>query len=198
MELIPTGFPFPDGCNALGAIGPDASPGVPLLECTLNDPDYHLRLAAARALTRIVGAQATNAIIVLNELKHDPEIARVWMSDGQGGIGFASKLDFSNESSRCVRVLASAALWPLGLEEESPVPTMLEYLHDPFFSDKKYAVLEALGELGPEARIAIPELTQMVDPSRSIVERRAVAIAIRKIDPDAADRLGLPGVLALP
>jgi hypothetical protein len=58
--------------------------------------------------------------------------------------------------------------------------------------------VELLGDLGPEARPALPGLTHLIGPEKWIGLRRSAAIAIRKIAPEEAEKLNLPGVLAVP
>ena len=57
--------------------------------------------------------------------------------------------------------------------------------------------IELLGDIGPEANAAVP-LLKMILARPFGPDRRAVAIALRKIAPETWDELGLPGLLALP
>jgi HEAT repeat protein len=184
-------------CKALGRIGSDAKEAVPVLEDALRDENRGVRLAAAEALTRIVPQGTSNAVAVLKGLQHDPELAKVWVMDNSGMVRATPQQDFQNPSSRFFRLCASVPLWRLGLEKESPVASLIEELGRNNVSDLP-SLIELLGEIGPEAKAALPVLTKLLSPDNSVRTRRAAAIAIRKIDPAEAARLGLPGMLVLP
>lgn len=158
--------------KVLGQIGPAAKDAVPLLEKNLSANDERLRLAAADALTRIVPDQCSNAVAVLCALQRD------------------------NSVSGFYRLSAAVPLWKLGLESQSPVPALLKELEQSPHSDAS-SYMDLLGEVGPDAKAALPKLETYLDPPKDIRLRRKAAIAIRKIDPAEAARLGLPGVLAV-
>ena len=92
---------------------------------------------------------------------------------------------------------ASVSLWRLGLEKEAPTLSIVAELKQRGGSED-IAYVELLGEIGSEARLALPLLMKFLDPKGTLILRRAAAIAIRKIDPGEAARLGLPALLALP
>ena len=184
-------------CKALGCIGPDAKAAVPVLEEVLRDENTHVRLVAAVALTQIVPTECSNAVAVLKTLQHDPELAKLYHSDGRGGGTLQYHLDFQSPQSRFFRLSSRVALWKLGLEKESPAPEIVEELGKPD-TGEQYWLIELAGALGPEARAALPALIKLIGPDQSDFRRRAAAIAIRKIAPKEAERLNLPGVLMLP
>lgn len=154
--------------RALGRIGPDASDAIPALKEILQDGNPGARLAAARALAKI-----------------DPREARVFLP---------VLTEFQKDSQPRFHLSASVALWELKLEADSPVPALMELLKQP---GEAYTTTELLGDLGPAARESIPSLEKVLR-HESISYRRRAANAIRKIDPEAWDRIGLPGTLALP
>ena len=184
-------------CKALGRIGPDAREAVGLLEDSLTNENRGIQLAAADALTRIVPQQCPNAVGVLRRLQHEPDLAAVWVVDTNGIVRPTEQKDFENPASRFFRLSASVALWRLGLEKDPPVISIVEQLKAQAGSEES-AYVELLGEIGREANPALPELARMLSPDRFIGLRRAAAIAIRKIDPAEAAKLGLPGMLAIP
>jgi HEAT repeat protein len=184
-------------CKALGRIGPPAQEAIPVLEDALRDENLSVRLSAADALTRIIPNQCPNAVAVLRALQHDPKLAQVWQSDGHGMSSPTSRLDFENPQSRMYRLSAAVPLWRLHLESQSPVPALLQEMGKPESADAIWCV-ELLGDLGPDAQEALPKLALLVGPEKWSGLRRAAAIAIRKIDPQEAKRLNLPGILAVP
>jgi len=187
-------------CKALGRIGPDAREAVPVLENLLQDGRPGIRFAAAEALTRIVPTQCSNAVTVLKTLQHDPELARVWLSDGHGGATQSNKFDFDNPESQFFRLAASVPLWRLGIEKQSPVPALITELHNDAnpLSTEDLRYIELLGDVGPKAAPALPILTKYLDVNKWIKLRRTTANTIRKISPEEAAKLNLPGVLAIP
>jgi len=105
--------------------------------------------------------------------------------------------DFENPAARFFRSSASVSLWRLGLEKEAPTLSIVAELKQRAGSDE-IAYVELLGEIGSEARLALPLLMKFLDSNGTLILRRAAAVAIRKIDPDEAARLGLPALLAVP
>jgi HEAT repeat protein len=187
----------PAFCKALGHIGPAAKDAVPILEQALQDPEPGIRLVAGDALTRIVPTNCSNAVAVLKALQHDPQLAKVWRG-GKDGVGYPTdQLDFDSPACRHYRLSAAVPLWKLHLEPESPVPALLQEMGKRESADATWCI-ELLGDLGPEANSALPVLSRLVGPDKSTFTRRAAAIAIRRIDPKEAERLNLPGVLAVP
>ena len=84
------------------------------------------------------------------------------------------------------------------MEQEPPVEGIIEELNGPYGSDH-VSYVELLGDIGPEAKAALPTLAKHLNTDQFIIGlRRAAAIAIRRIDPGEAARLGLPGMLAVP
>ena len=81
----------------------------------------------------------------------------------------------------------------LGLEKHAPVEEMM-----PPSGWQRMSALPLLGDIGPPARQALPYLEQILESDPEIMCRRMAAIAIRKIDPQEAARLRLPGLLAVP
>lgn len=94
------------------------------------------------------------------------------------------------------RAASLVTLWRAGLESD-PMPKLIKlfgYARGFIFDD----TIDLLGDLGPTAKPLLPHVLGAETEGNSLGTRRAAAIAIRKIDPREADRLELPGVLALP
>jgi len=184
--------------KVLGRIGSEAKDAAPFLQNWLEAKDCRVRLAPAGALTRIVPDQCSIAVGVLQRLKYDPELATVWGPPTNRNEFMSRKQDFDNPTSRFYRLAASVPLWKLGLENEPPLPALLKELECKKNSVDEISLIELLADLGSEAKPALPKLATFLWQALGSGQRRAAAIAIRRIDPAEAGRLNLPGVLALP
>lgn len=120
--------------------------------------EYSKRRAAVKKLTEL-GPQARQAIPVLTKI-----------------------LDRKGDDS--VGELAARAVIAIGPDSVS-VPLLREILSK---RNEKYYIAEALGELGPAAAPAVPELTQLLG-NKGYPVRRARALALGKIGPAAIDAL---------
>jgi HEAT repeat protein len=175
-----------DLCEALGGIGPNASEAVPVLEALLTRTNERVRLrgmggfvtlpgnetvrfAAARALVEIAPGQASNA------------------------VSFLKKGNFKSVGYPLPELSAQVALWKAGMEKNPPVTNLMATL--PKWPDFYLApaAIQLLAEIGPEARPALPLLETFLKPGDNF--RWDAAIAIQRIDPQEAARLGLPGLL---
>jgi hypothetical protein len=178
-----------DSCKALGGIGPDASEAVPVLEALLiqtNESvhfgrgrggffprltDETVHFAAARALVEIAPGHASNA------------------------VNFLKKVGFRFVGSPLPEFSAQVALWKGGMEKNPPVTNLMVILSkgtNPYLY-LELAAIQLLAEIGPEARPALPLLETFLRPGDNF--RWDAAIAIQRIDPQEAARLGLPGLL---
>ncbi len=181
-------------CRALGDIGPGARESVPALAEALQDQNRRVRLAAATAIVRIAPAESSNAVEVLEALKWDLDGALVLASTN--GIPQKSTLKdgFGNFDGAYPRLAASVALWQAGLAKDPPVAEITgEFGKDASLFDSEY--IELLGEIGPAAKSALLVLEPYLNPGNYYRLRIRAAIAIRKIDPEEAAKLNLPGVL---
>jgi len=183
-------------CKALGRIGPEAKVAVPALQAAIQDENRGIRLAAAVALTRIMPEQCSDAVAVLRSLQNDPELANVGIVDKDGLVN-TNYADAQNPGAMLFRLAALVPLWELRVEKESPVDAIIRELRKPTTSEQNFYV-ELLGDIGPDAKAALPTLQTLLEPRQPITLRRAAAIAVRKIDPGEAAELGLPGTLGLP
>lgn len=148
---------------ALAQMGKDAAPAVPDLAAVLQDEKPTVRVAAATALWRL-GPIARDAA---------PAVIKVYQ-------------DVNQEDE--VRMMAGFALGKIGAAHKDVVPTLIESLRG---SEKRQAVL-ILGQIGPDARAAVPELIKVyensaMDPTTS----KRAAEALKKIDPEAAAKAGI-------
>jgi HEAT repeat protein len=163
-------------CRALGNIGPGANSAVPTLKQYLRSSSPWDRIVAATALARIAPEEKASLAPVLKELTN---------STYRGG-------NLGKDPRFCWT--AKVALWRLGLEKEPPIAEMMP----PLESWSVLVAIPLLGDIGPPAKAALPYLQKILESDTDVHLRRKAAIAIKKIDPRLADKLQLPGLLALP
>ena len=151
--------------NALVRIGPEARAAIPALEELTGSTDTGLASLAVNALGRI-GPEARAAIPALEELT------------GSTDTGLASLARF-----------ALMKIDPKGhpIEESEKVPAFTAVLAD---EDFRMEAAAALGEIGPDARAATPQLLKLLE-DRSGEVRAAAARALGRIKPDAEQLLKL-------
>ena len=174
-----------EAVEALGRIGPEAIP--PLTEL-LRDKEVWVRLKAAIALG-MIGPEAKAAVPALTELLKDKySQVRLVAAMTLGDIGPEAKAAvpaltelLKDEDSE---VLASAASFLVRIDPEK-AKILISVLKD---MDRKaglsvrQAAAKALGKIGPEAKTAIPALTELLKDKEV---RLDVAEALGKIGPEA-------------
>jgi HEAT repeat protein len=145
--------------SALGEIGPDAKEAAPNLRKALTSHIDWIRIEAAIALAKIDNPE-------------NPELLQVLESA-------AASSEFAQH-----RVKAAQALWTFYRR----LGPLLERLRE----NNYYASAEAartLGEIGSDAREAVPDLVKSLKHKHLDV-RVAARSALKKIDPKAAAKAG--------
>jgi hypothetical protein len=180
--------------RCLGRIGPAAKDALPFLGRELKSEVPDVRWAAADSIIRIAPQNASNVISVLHGLERLPLLAVYADNFKFGDAPIAWR---PNPSSNYWRLAAEISLSRLRLEEKPSVSEIVAGMeHRKPMGMQAEQWIELLGDLGPDAKAALPALEKRLSPL--IWGQREVAIAIRSIDPREADRLNLPGLLALP
>jgi HEAT repeat protein len=141
----------------LGLLGPKAKPAVPALTAPLRDGSWVVRREAAHAL-EATGPEGADAVPALVETLDDTEPV--------------------------VRCFAARALWRVSGESEKPVRTLVALVNSPDRtpegSSRRLQAIEALGEMGPDAALAIPALISALhdkeNPSNGIPGGAAEAL----------------------
>jgi hypothetical protein len=155
-------------CAVLAGLGPKAAAAIPALRANLaTNGDKQMRTAVAQALASIDPGD-TNAVEIARE---KDKVYR--------GIGGSPVAD----------ALGSYSLWKLG-GTNLPVDELVSAGRKTGYQ----YVAEQLGDIGPLATNALPFLEECLDP---LNPQSGLALAIQKIDPKEAKRLGLPGLLIL-
>jgi HEAT repeat protein len=171
-----------------------------------------LRIRAVEALFRL-GSAAEAAIPALVQVLRDEEPARIKAAEVLGHLGPAAKaaVPALRELLKAVdpeaRIQAALALWRIERRTEDTIPVLVDALHNPtasrlgstssspsrFGTSTRPIVIplcqqaaDALGQMGPAARAAVPALTEALKDAHVAAYRPAFALALAKIDPAAA------------
>jgi HEAT repeat protein len=148
------GSPSSAAQAALQAIGPKT---VPALIEALSDQQAETRLASLRILGRF-GNQARAAVSRITALLQDPD--------------------------ELVCVNAAEALWKVDRRAQAAIPVLIQGLKNqqswPIRSDASYI----LGQIGPEAKAAVPALIELLRDQYDDIRRNAIE-ALGRIGPEA-------------
>ncbi len=187
--------------HALGAIGPEAEEAVPALAAVLHDdPDRQVRSEAALALFKMAPASRAavpalgdaladenpvvrvNAALALLRMREEarpavPALTRA-VKDGRN-------VEYIGSFTVTTQEVAILALGRATAGTADAVPTLTEALEEARTDLTRRAAVRALGEVGPPARPAVPQLQALLrgqsDDLRLVAED-----ALRKIGADPA------------
>lgn len=187
--------------RALGRIGPSARETTPILTNLLNAPQPYLRMEATIALWRINHRASEEVTLLIDELAQTADPSKWEIFQALGEMGPDAKeavsvvaVELKSRQSE-VRQRAAEALWKID-PGQAPiiVPALVEALENSnATSADLFSVVtgvKLLGEIGPEARGAVPALLKLMNdpyPDTS----NAVARALVQIDPEAAAKAGI-------
>lgn len=163
---------------ALGMIGPDAAPAIPVLCAALKGKRGY---SAAKALS-CIGSQALpalqeamesadhdvrwNAAIAMSDLRADPHVlAPIFIKMLEGPHGH-------------FRQQAAAGLGRLGADGQEGVPALIEALR---YRYMRREAVDALGWIGPNAQLAAPALTRLLEEEEDAYIRGCIDRALEKI-----------------
>jgi HEAT repeat protein len=149
--------------DILCAIGPGCRDAVPTLVASLKDGTARSPAVVAKVLGQI-GPDAKEAV---------PELRKALRSD--------------NPTVRCY---AAHGLWRI--ERETRVVPVLAALLMEKSGQMVIPAAEALAEMGPDARAALPELRKAALSEKSFYVAHAARRAIEKIDPEEAKKIKPP------
>jgi hypothetical protein len=169
---------------------PQSSPEVDAaLMAACHDSDLLVRDQAATTL-RCVGSK--------------PEENRPLIEKSQANLFFRQPLYFSGITSdqltwksipqlakdlkrpnREYRYVATLAFRERGLDARKALPVLIESLDDPYYL-VRMGVVKTLGQLGAEAKAAVPALTRLLEEANDEPLRRALVQALLNIEPSNA------------
>ncbi len=182
-KLLPTTQPPVQGAvaTALGAMGVSARDALPELSKSLNSPDAGTRAAALTAWVRIESDTGRKVEMLKHALDDQAQPVRVAAIAELGKLGRAAEpaaeklyelTENSTEREQALEVLGGMAI--------RSVPLLVRALGnaDPYV--RQYAV-ERLGQLGKDAKDAVPEIRKLLEDKEDFVKRSARA-SLREIE----------------
>jgi HEAT repeat protein len=183
--------------QALGSIGSDAEDAVPgLAKILIENKNYVLRIEAALALTKMAPASRGAVNALAQALNDDNSFVRMnaanalfrLKEDARPAIPalIQALKDERNQTDmqyffNTIQAAVAAALGRASAGIPDGVPALLEALKATDQLDMRIAVARALGEVGAEARSALPILRAMLK-DESVGLRDSVTEALEKIE----------------
>lgn len=171
--------------TALEALGRDAKEAVPQLIPLLKDQNYDLRTGAARVLAKI-GSDAVSAVPALIETLESPPLCRGPGSPAYalGEIGPSAKaaVPALENALKNELVLPDAAAALGKIDPQAKADAVSRYIKELKDRDVEFRVRAAriLGELGPEAKIALPALRE-AEKDESFQVQQMARVAVQKL-----------------
>jgi HEAT repeat protein len=183
--------------TALGNFGGQAHRVLPavrlaLKKTALEDDDAFIRTQAARALLQ-VGPEPDSEVAGLSDsLRNELAVLRFHAAVALGNLGRKARLAVPAlihtalwDEDLAVRVEAAVSLWKIERSGPLAIPVLIEALE----ADNEmicWMAADALGQIGPEAREAVPALRQALhrDFKVSLI-KKGVLLALERIDPQA-------------
>jgi HEAT repeat protein len=184
----------------------EAGMAIPALTETLRDPKPLIRVYAARALAEM-GADASNAVPALAKVAADPRVGSLAITTfalrgtavtALGRIGPAAKAAIpalktmlqEQTAEPTLRGSAALAIWRIDEDVDTTLPVFLQEM--PLTGEiNKGGWIIALGEMGPRARAAIPQLERELSQDKVSWILESVTNALLKIDREAAAKAGV-------
>jgi len=181
-----------------------ANQAIPALIEALSDTDNIVRTSAAITL-QVMGPDASNAVPALAKIVADtgggPQTssgpftrAAAAVALGKMGPAAAAALptlkSVLQESHSAVRGSAAVAIWRIDSDVDTALPVLLEEIPR---ADEipKWDWIVALGEMGPRAKQAAPQLAKELEQHHEKWFLNYVTNALKSIDPEAAAEAGV-------
>jgi len=184
---------------ALGTLGGQVHQVLPVLRAALkeaaaNDADESIRTHAAHALLQAGPEPDSEVAGLIDSLQNELEILRFHAATALGNLGHNARAALPVlihtalwDEDPAVRVEAAMALWKIDRTGPLVVPALIKGLAD----ENElicWIAADCLGQIGSEARQAVPALKQaLLRPFKIALIRRGVALALERIDPHAAE-----------
>lgn len=172
--------------GALGKIGPDAKAAVPALIGALKDEGFDVASWSATALGKI-GPGARDAVPALTKMLGSYRSSHSYTAAvALGDIGPDAKaavpelLRMVEKNFHHYAPDACLALWRIEKHPQA-VPALIRLLKTSEYSSEVGSAACALGQLGPDAKAAVPQLVETLANKESLVASRT-ALALWQID----------------
>jgi hypothetical protein len=194
------------GLGGLRRQSPAANQAIPALIGALGDQDRTVRLYAALSL-KDMGAAASNAVPALAQVvayvglgaeSNNLFFVRAAAAVALGKIGPAATNALPalqaalHESDGYLRGQSAVAIWRISGDVHTTLPVLLDEMPDTS-EHSKWDWIIALGEMGPPAQAAVPQLRTELQQDRMQWVLNHVTNALRRIDPEAAAQAGIKG-----
>ncbi|MFN0199526.1 MAG: HEAT repeat domain-containing protein [Planctomycetaceae bacterium] len=163
---------------------------APALIAALDDENEFVRKYAVVALSKL-GTHAEPALPRIKELmvtEPSNELGQAFVGIGPAAIETLKEL--MEHKNPNVKPRARVAMSLLARKHPAALAVMIDGLSSPSW-ESRYHLVVALGQLGPLAKAAIPEIRKMAnDPSPEM--RQMVADAIQRIEAEEQEPDGIP------
>jgi HEAT repeat protein len=185
-----------DAASSIKAFGCDAAPAVPALMEMLDDRSESFRELVGEILYEMRPAASSAVPALVHSLKNktarSPDVAIAILGrigpDAKEAVPVLTKT--LQSESPGTRIRAALGLWRI--EKNTGAVAVLATLLDSDDDNMASLAAQALGEIGPDARTALPKLRNAVlskEEGHFFLQLEARE-AIKKIDPEEAKKLG--------
>jgi HEAT repeat protein len=191
--------------TALGNLGGQMHRVMPVLraalkETALKDDDASVRTQAAHALLQVGPEPDSEVAALTDSLRNELEVLRFHAAVALGDLGREAQPAVPPlihtalwDEDPAVRMEAAVALWKI---DPNKGPLVIPALIKALANDNElicWIAADYLGQIGPDAREAVPALQQALDrPFKIGLIRKGIALALQRIDAKKTVERALP------
>jgi len=156
------------------------------LMAACHDSDPFVRDQAATTLRCVASRPEENrALVESSQSNLSIRLPFYFTGITSGQLAWKSVPQLAKDLSRPnreYRYVATLALRERGLAAREALPVLIESLNDSYYL-VRMGVVKTLGQLGSEARPAVPALTRLLEETSDDPLRRAVVLSLQNIEP---------------